>query len=217
MAHKMYFIKYEYSVSMNQEAHVESLLPLAAYVFATTFTPGPNNITAAQAGARVGLGRSLPYLYGIAAGFLVVMLASGLFAYAIQGVYAPLIRYMKWLGFAYMLWLCVSIFLKGGGKGEKRSRGLGFASGFFLQFLNPKVILYGITLYGAFAGILLASGPRVLASSLALTAVGFASIATWCVVGSTLTRLLADARRRLAFDLVLAALLLYSAFAMLLE
>ena len=40
----------------------EILLPLMSYVFVTTFTPGPNNITSAALGMKVGYRGSLRYL-----------------------------------------------------------------------------------------------------------------------------------------------------------
>jgi cysteine/O-acetylserine efflux protein len=192
------------------------LLPLLTYVLVTTFTPGPNNITSTSAGVRLGIKKSLPYLFGIATGFFAIMLCSGLFSYYLKAAYAPLAVFMKWLGFAYMLWLCASLFKKPK-EGEVAGKSFSYGSGLVLQFLNPKVILYGITLFGAFSGILLTGWTRVLTASLGLTAVGFAAILSWCAGGSALSRVLRDGRRRFAFNLLLAALLLYSAISLVLE
>ena len=84
-------------------------LPLAAYVVATTFTPGPNNLSATSAGLKLGFTRALPHLAGIATGFFIVMLASGSFNFVLRNNIAQVSTWLKWIGFAYMLWLCISL------------------------------------------------------------------------------------------------------------
>ncbi|MEI6385652.1 MAG: LysE family transporter [Spirochaetota bacterium] len=208
------------------------------YVLVTTFTPGPNNLSATAAGSAIGYQRSLSFLLGIAAGFFLTMLVAGLFNAAIQGAFAPVIPWLKWLGFAYMLYLAVSLFLHG--KADKGSspaaatntvtpagsvagptavevRGFSFGSGLLLQLINVKVILYGITIYGMFPTILLGSWQKAVLSSLGLALVGFTSINLWCLTGTAISRLLGSGKKMLAFNLVLAALLAWSAILMVAE
>jgi threonine/homoserine/homoserine lactone efflux protein len=194
------------------------------YVIVTTFTPGPNNLSATAAGSAIGYQRSLSFLLGIAAGFFLTMLVAGLFNAAIQGAFAPVIPWLKWLGFAYMLFLAVSLFLHGkpdGGGSQAsaklRAGGFSFASGLLLQLINVKVILYGITIFGMFPAILLGSWQKAALSSLGLALVGFASINLWCITGTAISRLLGNGRKMLAFNLVLAALLAWSAILMVAE
>jgi cysteine/O-acetylserine efflux protein len=54
------------------------VIPFLTYALVTTFTPGPNNISASSVGMRLGYRRMLLYLLGMSAGFLPIMLASGL-------------------------------------------------------------------------------------------------------------------------------------------
>jgi len=185
-------------------------VPMLAYIFTTTFTPGPNNISAAAAGLKLGLKRSLPYLFGIATGFFLIMTASGLFSVFLRTRYAAIAPYLKWFGFAYMLWLAVSPFLKKRHP-EKQETTYSYPVGLALQVVNPKSILYGITLYATFFESIAGDTAGVLLSALALTAVGFASILSWTLIGSVLTRFLDNKRNKLMFNLAMAALLLYSA------
>jgi threonine/homoserine/homoserine lactone efflux protein len=115
-----------------------------------------------------------------------------------------------------MLWLAASLFLKS----EKKKSAAGsfsFTTGALLQLVNPKVILYGITIFAVFSNTLAANSLSVFIGSLVLSCVGFVSVLTWCTVGSFLTRFLGDKRNLLIFNLILAALLLYSAFSIILE
>ncbi len=52
------------------------MIPLISFVIVTTFTPGPNNISSAAMGVTYGYWRTIPYLFGIASGFFLVMLAA---------------------------------------------------------------------------------------------------------------------------------------------
>ena len=83
--------------------------------------------------------------------------------------------------------------------------------------MNPKGILYGVTIYTSFASILTGSLGRTLASASILTAIGFAAVSTWCLVGSALARFFARNSFRLAFNIVMALLLAYSAVSIVLH
>jgi cysteine/O-acetylserine efflux protein len=192
------------------------LIALLSYIFATTFTPGPNNVSSTAAGTRLGYRRSLPYLAGIACGFAAVMLLCGLFDAFLKSQVEGFLAVAKWVGFAYMLWLIVGLFLPHG-KGKAAEETYTFVSGLFLQVMNVKVILYGLTIYGMFAAILASSWAAVAAWALGLACVSFVSISTWCLVGSALSRFLADKRAMLAFNIVLALMLAYCAYAIVAE
>jgi cysteine/O-acetylserine efflux protein len=193
-----------------------NLLALASYVFVTTFTPGPNNVSSTSAGMRLGYRKSIPYLTGIASGFVLVMLVSGFFDILLEARLRGFLSIVKWIGFAYMLWLIAGLFLPHR-SGRDGAGAYSFLSGFVLQVVNIKVILYGLTIYGMFPAALAASTLAVLLSAFALAAVGFLSISIWCLAGSALTRFLADRRIMLAFNILLALLLGYSAYSILAE
>jgi cysteine/O-acetylserine efflux protein len=188
------------------------LSALASYVLVTTFTPGPNNVSSTSAGVLLGYRRALPYLLGIFAGFLLDMLLTGYFNLAIETFFAGFMTIVKWIGFTYMLWLIVGLFLPHR-KGNESAGSYTFGSGFILQLLNPKVILYGFTIFGMFPSILAASSLHILVSSIALAIIGFASCSTWCLAGSTLTHFLANKKILFGFNVILALLLGYCAYA----
>jgi len=57
-------------------------MPLVVFVLITTFTPGPGNIASAAMGMMYGYRRTLRFLSGIVAGYLLIML---LCAWAFSG------------------------------------------------------------------------------------------------------------------------------------
>jgi cysteine/O-acetylserine efflux protein len=188
------------------------LAPMLTYAFVMTFTPGPNNVSASALGMKVGYRRSLPYLLGIASGFVAIMLAAGLLTDFLTRNYGLVAPYLKWLGVAYMVYLAASLLLEPllGGKEAKAARE-GFLGGLVLQILNIKVILYGITIYTSFSPLLTGTAARTLLSAAFLSALGFASVSTWAIVGAGLSRFLTRKAFRFAFDAAMATLLLYSA------
>lgn len=192
------------------------LFPLITYIIITTFTPGPNNISSATAGVQLGLKKSLPYLFGIAVGFFIVMLLAGYLNFFLHAKYSTIAVYIKWIGFLYMLWLAASLFLKNGKK-KTAINSFSFIPGVLLQLVNPKVILYGITIFAVFSNTLAINSLAVLVGAVCLSCVGFLAVLTWCGVGSILTKFLDNRRNLLIFNIVLAALLLYSAISIILE
>lgn len=83
---------------------MESLiLPLLSYAVVTTFTPGPNNISASATGMRLGYRRTLPYLLGMLAGFVLILLASGVLTDLASRAYEGGLPWLRWIGAAYIV------------------------------------------------------------------------------------------------------------------
>lgn len=185
------------------------VLPFLSYAVVTTFTPGPNNITASAVGMRLGYRRSLPCLAGMALGFFTLMFSSGLLTDFLIRTYSVIAPWVKWIGVAYMAWLGVSLFLPHAAGSKKEGAEASFLSGLLLQLANPKVILYGITIYTSFSTLIAGSLTVVALSALGLSALGFSSVSLWALTGASLGRFLKDERARLGFNLVMAAMLVW--------
>lgn len=192
-----------------EELNLATLIP---YVFITTFTPGPNNISCAATAARWGLSRTWSYLFGITSGFFVLLALCGAFSGLLMKILPWLEQYMRWVGAAYILWLAYGI-ARSESHGEGKSAGplRGFAKGFVLQFVNPKAILYGVTLYTAFLSPILARLVPVAISAVLLAAIGFSSILTWAVFGLGIDRFLQSPVHRNIMNGCFALLLVYTA------
>jgi cysteine/O-acetylserine efflux protein len=186
--------------------------PFFIYALVTTFTPGPNNITSSAIGMRLGYWKTLPYIAGITLGFLVIMLASGLLTDVASRAYRGILPWFKWIGVAYMTWLAVSLFLpsRHGAEGGSR-REAGFTGGLLLQLMNPKVILYGITIYSSFHLLISGTPLKLVGSSVFLALLGCVSTSLWAILGSLFSSLLKGRVASLCFNIVMAILLVSSA------
>ena len=124
---------------------LSAILSYLSYSLATAFTPGPNNILALYSVSQKGWRRGQSILCGIGFGFLSVMILCALFCYELVTYLPSVTGILKYAGAAYIVFLAVHIALSRPDDAEYTK--ISFSKGFFLQFVNAKIILYAITVY----------------------------------------------------------------------
>jgi cysteine/O-acetylserine efflux protein len=77
--------------------------------------------------------------------------------------------------------------------------------------LNPKLIVYGLTLYSTFLSGVVTNYVTLILSALIVTAIGFCSISTWTVLGATIRTHLDRPRVKQVLNTALSLLLVYTA------
>jgi threonine/homoserine/homoserine lactone efflux protein len=193
---------------------MDFLLPLAAYAFVSSITPGPNNLMLAASGVAFGLKRTLPHMFGVPAGFglLLIVCAVGVGALFMKLPAASLA--LKVFGSVYLIYLTWTMRHAFGGEGDgRRARPLSFLEAFLFQFANPKGWIMGLTA----ASVFLPSQDREWTQIAAFTAVfigvGIPCIWTWASFGAAARRLLANERWQRAFAVLIVALMAYTVIA----
>lgn len=189
------------------------LTALLAFCTAMSFSPGPNTTLSTALAANLGLKRALRFCLAVPAGWTLMMVGSGLGLGAlVLGV--PALRWaVKLVGVGYMLWLAWK--LAGAAQMaqvDPRRLDVGFWQGVGLQFLNIKAWMLALTLTAGWvvnAAGQPASNPGERLAIICLVMVGFAftSNFTYALVGSLLRQWLAQGRRLLWFNRLLAAVL----------
>lgn len=187
------------------------ILPLFSFVIVTTFTPGPNNISSASMGVLFGYRRSLSYLAGIAAGFFFVMLLCAYVSGSLLRIMPSVEPVLRVVGAGYILWLALGTARASYAFRETDQPPMKFKKGFFLQAFNPKVAVYGLTLYSTFLAAAVDSPVVLSLSALLFAATAFCATSTWALCGAAIRRHLREQRVRMAVNAVLVLLLLYSA------
>ena len=175
-----------------------------AYIFVTAFTPGPNTVLSMSNAGRLGFRRSFPFNLGIWAGFSALMLLCGAFCGALYAFLPRIKPFMLALGAAYMLWLAWKT-LRSSSHLEEGTGGAGFVDGMLLQFVNVKVIIYGVTSLSAYVLPYYRQPPAVAGFALLLAFVGFLGTVCWALFGSLFHRIFSEHAR--AVNLVMALLL----------
>ncbi|UYG95360.1 LysE family transporter [Cytobacillus firmus] len=187
-----------------------SLLSFFLYVFVTSFTPGPNNIMAMVFANRFGLRNTIRFCLGVSAGFFVIMILCSYFNLLLHQFIPRVELMMTIIGVIYMLFLAYKIMTsKSDDQNNNDDKHNGFFIGMLLQFINPKGILYGVTVISTFILPYHTSHASLIFFSILLAFVGFLSTFCWSVFGSVFQSFLAKYRNQ--FNVIMALLLVYSA------
>lgn len=157
------------------------ILTYLPYTLVTAYTPGPNNIVALHAVGQHGWRKGRGVLWGIAIGFLIVMVICGLFCYELARFVPAATAVLKYIGAAYIVYLGIHIALSKPGESDAKS--MSFLSGFLLEFANIKIILYAITVYTGYVLPYQNSLSDVLFHSLVITVIGVSGTLTWAAAG----------------------------------
>lgn len=154
------------------------------YAVLTTITPGPNTIASMSNGSRKGFFKGLPLNLGMWCGFSIVMILCAALT-SLLSRWIPMIKKpMLIVGAAYMLWLAWKTLRRSAEIRESESRG-DFLTGFAMQFVNPKVMLYGLMSYEAYILPVFEGRYAVLlAFAFVLSTIGFVNGLLWSAGGS---------------------------------
>ena len=161
-------------------------LTFLTYAVLTTITPGPNTIVSMTNGSRRGFVRGLPLNLGMWCGFTIVMVGCAALTSAMVA-WIPMIKTpMLFVGAGYLLWLAWKNLRRGSQVEEKELKdSRQFLTGFAMQFVNPKVMLYGIMSYEAYIlPVYEGNLPKLLMFSVVLSTVGFVNGLLWSCCGS---------------------------------
>ena len=188
---------------------VELILAVATFGFVTSVTPGPNNTILFATGVNYGVKKALPFLFGIMLGLSLILAAIGLGLGVVFAAVPVVYQILKYLGFAYILYLAFSIIRSGYKPIEANSKLFGFLEATFFQFVNPKVWVVMPSFMASFipisASVELTIGLVVV--FLALTLLGALA---WTVIGGLLKDFMSDAQKRLIFNWIAGLLLVAS-------
>lgn len=185
------------------------------YAVLTTITPGPNTILSMSNGSRKGFFRGLSLNLGMWCGFSIVMVLCAVFC-SLLSAWLPVIKTpMLFIGAAYLLWLAWKTLRRSGEINEKETKG-DFLTGFSMQFVNPKIMLYGIMSYEAYIlPVFEGNYPVLLLFAFVLSTVGFVNGLLWSACGSLFKRLFSEHGK--IVNTLMALLLVYCAVKLLLS
>ncbi|MBK5432537.1 LysE family translocator [Bacillus sp. TH25] len=186
------------------------IFSFSLFVFISSFTPGPNNFLAMTYANQHGLKSSIKFCFGVAFGFFIITSLCSFFNIILINI-LPIIEFpLKILGVAYMLYLAFKILnsKSSANTNEKSNKNL-FLVGIMLQFVNPKGILFGLTVVSTFILPYYNSYSSYLLFSLFLGVVGLMSTFSWSLFGSIFQKLLL--KHNQFFNIIMAVLLIFSA------
>jgi cysteine/O-acetylserine efflux protein len=179
------------------------------YTLITALTPGPNNILALSTVTGHGLRQSSRVLAGMSLGFLIIMLLCAGIAFSLVSLNPRFTRVLGGIGGIYILWLALKIVTSQPPGSTTEAQPIGFWASFGLQFLNVKIILYGITALSTFVLPYTEEISGIVGMSVVLAAIGSFGNLCWALAGHLFQKVFQRFGRSL--NIILALMLVYCA------
>ena len=190
---------------------IDPLLALGAFAFASSITPGPNNLMLLASGANFGLRRSIPHMLGVGIGFVLMLFLVGMGLIQIYDRFAHSHAVLSLFSVLYMSWLAWKIATASAPQeGEAPGRPITFLQAAAFQWVNPKAWAMALTAVNAYAPERDLTG--VLLVALTFGAINLPSVASWAVLGQQMRKVLSSQRRLRLFNITMAAVLIASLY-----
>jgi threonine/homoserine/homoserine lactone efflux protein len=192
-----------------------TLSALVTFAFATSITPGPNNMMLFASGVNFGFRRTIPHMFGIGVGFLSLLIGVGLGLGALLATVPVIYTTLKIAGGLYLLYIAWKIgSSRTLGEGKTSGRPMTFLGAAAFQWVNPKAWVMAVTAMAVYVD------PThylwsVVVVGLVFAAVNLPSVSTWAGFGSVLRDWLSVPVRLKWFNITMAVLLVASLWPML--
>ncbi|MBX4966577.1 LysE family translocator [Rhizobium binae] len=194
---------------------LDTFSALVLFAFTTSITPGPNNMMLFTSGVNFGFRRTIPHMFGIGAGFFLLLIGVGLGLGALLHAMPMVYTVLKFAGGTYLVWIAWKIASSRSlSEGGSSAAPMSFLSAAAFQWVNPKAWVMAVTAMATYTNpeLYLIS---VMIVGLAFAVVNVPSVSTWAGFGSALRDWLSDPVRLKWFNITMAVLLVVSLWPML--
>ncbi|MFJ7754650.1 LysE family translocator [Peribacillus muralis] len=178
------------------------------YCFIVTFTPGPTNIIILSTVHHSGTKKAMEYTYGATIAFGLLLVVSAMLNTILALILPRVLLVMQIIGSIYILYLAYQVYKMDSSKPTVNQTGT-FMSGFLTQFLNPKVLLFTMTVIPTYIMPFYDSMPAVIISVIAINVIGFLAFITWVLFGSIFKEFLQEHKK--IVNKIMALFLVYAA------
>ncbi|KFN08287.1 MAG: LysE family transporter [Paenibacillus macerans] len=185
-----------------------SLISFLTYCVIATFTPGPTNIAILSIAHHNRLKESFRYMWGATVAFFMLLSASAALNGLIATIVPKILLVMQIIGGVYMLYLAYQVY-KMNLSENTAAQAATFRSGYVMQFVNPKIWLFTMSVIPGYVMPYYKSSLSIFAFVLAITVIAFLAFVTWALFGRMLHRFLQKYQK--VANIALAVLLVYSA------
>ncbi|MGW7976883.1 LysE family translocator [Staphylococcus xylosus] len=185
-----------------------NILSFLFYTFLVTATPGPTNIDILNTIKSKGRPAGVKYTYGAIIAFIVLLVISTILNTLLSQIMPSILFIMKFIGSLYMLYLVYTLFKIHNNNESNKNIG-SFKSGFTLQFLNPKVITFTMTVIPTFVLKNYNSIFTISIFVIIISIIALFSFSLWVLFGLLLQSFLQ--RYELLVNMIMAIFLIYAA------
>ena len=184
------------------------LLSLCLFMFATSCSPGPNNILASYSGFNFGLVKTIPHMFGVIFGFTTLVIVMNFGLINIFKNFPIMQEILIYTGTIFLIYLAYKISFSKTSSDNSSKSPVRFIETFFFQFLNPKAVIVAIIIVSTYVE----SGENYLNYSLWVIGIAFIfacfSIMFWTLLGKFLRKFAANQKFIKRFNYVMSFLLI---------
>lgn len=187
-----------------------TIVPMLIFAAVASFTPGPNNIMALFFSNTFGLKQTFRFCIGVGFGFFILLLIANYFSNALSTIFPNIELFMRVFGALYLLYLAYKIGTSSMSNEQQfNSKYNSIKAGTLLQFINPKAAVYALTVTGTFVMPHYDSYFTQFMIVILLAVIGFVATFSWSLFGMLFKKLIT--KYQMAFNIVMALLLVYTA------
>ena len=183
------------------------LLSLSLFMFATSCSPGPNNILASYSGFNFGLIKTIPHMFGVIFGFTTLVVVMNIGLINVFKNFLIVQEILKYAGTIFLIYLAYKISFSKTSSDNSSKSPVKFIETFFFQFLNPKAVIVAIIIVSTYVE----SGENYINYSLWVIAIAFIfacfSIMFWTLLGRFLRKFATNEKFIKRFNYVMSLLL----------
>lgn len=185
------------------------------FIMVSVFTPGPNNIFSSASSLKVGFRKTLPFMCGVLVGTFIVFLITGMLnAYLYENL-KIITKVIGIFGGFFILYLGIRMLLTSSQKDKLMIQNDHyFIMAILLTLINPKALIFGLTVAVYYLNLGYSSSGIVLLSII-LALLCFVSVILWGLFGRIFRKFLST--YQVAFNVVMAVLLGYSGVLIIIE
>lgn len=154
------------------------------YCVIVTFTPGPTNIVILSAVHNLGTKKAMEYTYGATIAFGVLLALSAILNTMLVGILPQILIVMQLIGSLYLLYLAYQIYRMDTSTSKENQTAISWKTGFITQFINPKVVLFTMTVFPSFIMPYYTAPPALAIYVAIITVIGFLAFITWVLFGT---------------------------------
>lgn len=182
------------------------------FSFATSMTPGPNNIMLLSSGLTFGYKRTIPHILGVIIGFPLMSIFVGLGLGEFFKAYPSAFTLLKIAGIVYLLWLAWKIAnatptFK---ENDKDAQPLTFLPIVLFQWINPKNWMKIITAMSVYVTSIEHATTQIIVIALIFFSTVCISANSWALGGVVLKKFIKSDKGIKRFNLIMAFLLVLS-------
>jgi len=188
------------------------LASIFAFSFATSITPGPNNIMLLSSGLTFGYKKTIPHLLGVIIGFPLMALIVGLGLGKIFESYPVVLTILKVVGTVYLLWLAWKIAnsTPSLSKDGNSAKPLKFLPIVLFQWVNPKNWIKIITAMSVYVNSAQNALSQIIIITIIFLITVLVSANSWTLGGVALNRFIKSEKGIRVFNISMAILLIFS-------